>query len=59
MPMAQLTLRIYLPPSVRRIGLPVLVMAMSDRKRFPATLGTMIRAERAEISDDTILAVAE
>lgn len=53
----QWNLHTYLPPSVRMIGLPVLVMAISERRRFGATLLTMFRAERAATRDETILAV--
>ncbi len=55
--MARSILQTHLPPSVRIIGLPVLVMAMSESKRFWAALGTMLRAERAAIRDETIPAV--
>lgn len=46
----------YLPPSTLMIGLPVLVMVMSEAKRLPTVLWTMLRAERAVMREETILA---
>lgn len=46
----------YLPPSTLRIGLPVLVMAMSEAKRLHAALCAILRAERIAPKEETILA---
>src|SRR5688572_5404853 len=47
----------YLPPSVRRMGLPVRVMVMSERNRLPAKLWAALPADRAATRGETILAV--
>lgn len=57
LPAFQLRRSTYRPPSTRRMGLPVRVMEMSDKKRLPATLGTVLVADRTAEREDTILAI--
>lgn len=47
----------YRPPSTRRIGLPVRVIAMSDSIRFPETFGAVLAARRAAEREATILLI--
>lgn len=54
-PNQPLASKTHRPPSVRRIGLPVRVMVMSDSMRLPATFGAVFAAKRAAERETTIL----
>lgn len=45
----------YRPPSTLKIGFPVRVMAMSERKRFPTAVCTAARALRPAMEGEAIL----
>lgn len=53
----QLSRYTYRPPSTRRMGFPVRVIAMSDRERLLATLRAALVADRAAEREGTILAI--